>query len=94
MKKVSSSQDNETNDFEEIKETTNEKKTPLLKDEGKVLFSTNKVDEESCRLVGNPVALISTNIPSFMGGRNNFWKNSKNKVALQNPYRSQTNELP
>jgi len=44
--------------------------------EGKILFTTTKNDPKHWHLRGNPLAIESTNIPSYMGGRANLWQDS------------------
>ena len=42
------------------------------------MFSTEQSKVASdYELKGNPVSLVATNIPSYMGGRANPWKTSK-----------------
>ena len=60
----------------------------------KVLFSTNPMDSKACRLQGNPICIVSTNIPSTMGGRANPWANAGESVAISNPYRTKENHIP
>jgi hypothetical protein len=39
----------------------------------KLLFATDKMYKSDFYLKGNPISLIATNVPSFMGGKANPW---------------------
>jgi len=38
------------------------------------------------RLKGQPVSIVTTNIPSFMGSRLNLWQSSASRIGVRNPY--------
>ena len=53
------------------------------RDEKKLMFATDRKTQSQFYLRGNPVSLVATNIPSFMGGRSNPWMASeKFEMAL------------
>ena len=51
-----------------------------------MLFTTRRKDPVHPYVKDNPVCFIATNIPSYMGGRKNLWKQSEKALALANPY--------
>lgn len=59
----------------------------LLKDtyQGRILFTTNKKDPNEMHIKKDSVALVGTNIPSYMGGRADPWSQAT-KIGLLNPY--------
>ena len=81
-------------------ETSQMVKEPLLQQDkeedasSKIVFSTNQLDSKACRLQGNPICIVSTNIPSTMGGRANPWANAGQSVAISNPYKSKEDHIP
>lgn len=50
------------------------------------MFTTNKKDSKNYRIKGKPINLVGSNIQSLMGGRGFLWRDSKNRIGLENPY--------
>lgn len=49
-----------------------------------IIFSTSKKNNAKYYLSGNPVSLVASNIPSYMGGRGDLWLNGKTRPGLVN----------
>jgi hypothetical protein len=60
------------------------KSIPLV--DPNVIFATDKKIPAKSYIKGHPVSMISTNIPSCMGGRENLWESSGNNIGLKDPY--------
>ena len=71
-----------------IIEETKEHTDPLLGQlkEGEILFTTRKNDPEYIHMKNKPISFVATNIPSFMGGRADPWRQASGRVGLKNPY--------
>jgi hypothetical protein len=53
--------------------------------ENEIFFSTHEKLKAERYLAGDPISLIATNIPTYMGGRHNPWVNSEQSMALRSP---------
>lgn len=47
-----------------------------------MIFATDKNQDSDFYLKGDPISLIATNVPSFMGGKANPWFDA-NKMQLE-----------
>lgn len=61
---------------------------PKKKADDNILFTTDMKDTQHFRINKKPISIVGTNIPSIMGGRANYWKESKQRIGLLNPYQS------
>ena len=51
-----------------------------------MLISNNKQKNAKYKLKGKPISIVTTNIPSYQGGRFNVWKDARHRIGIQNPY--------
>ena len=50
--------------------------------EKSILFATDERTRAKNYLEGDPISMVATNIPTFMGGRANPWLNSQQHDGL------------
>lgn len=62
---------------------------PLLKQtkgQGDLLFTTKRNDPDNIHVKGKPISFVAMNIPSYMGGRAEPWRQADGNIGLKNPY--------